>query len=159
MTLFLKQLLHVKEVRKTNAARALQRKRRELHRAEQRLAEAKLAHEVAVAGHEGQIDALYEPLIGQRIGLGGMQEVESRVADLDGKLQEIRETVDDCADHVADLKDDAEALAQLHAEKSRAFERLGALIGNVDQVLLALAERQAELELEEAIFDRKGLIP
>ena len=156
MTAFLTKLLHLKENRQASAARALQRKRVELQQAEQTLTKAENALQAAVSGYERQVDTLYEPLIGQAIDMRRIEDVESKIADLDRHRQELSDAVDDSADHVADVKEAEQGLLKIYAEKSRAFERLDALVDELKFAARTEAERHAELELEEGVHNRKG---
>lgn len=155
MTGILGKLLHLKEIRQAGALRALQLKRLELQQAQAALVAAEGILANAEARYGPEVDALYEPLFGQAIDLKRIEELEGQIADLDARKQELSDTVDDAADHVADLQDAEQALMEAYADKTRAFERLGALVDEFSQAAHLDAERQAELELEEGNHTRR----
>lgn len=152
------RLLHVKDIRRAGAFRALRLKRKELLNAREALRAAQAMLATAEAAYGREIDALYEPLFGQAIDMKRIEEVEGRVADLDARKQELGDAVDDAADYVADLQDAERVLAEAYAQRNRAFERLGALVDEFALAARTDAERQAELEIEEAAHIRTELV-
>jgi len=157
MTAFLVRLLRLKEIRQASAARALQRKRFEVQQAQNALEKAQNALAAALSGYESQIDALYVPLMGQAIDMNQIETVESKIAELDMQRQELSDTVDDSTDHLVDLQEAEQQLQAVYAEKSRALERLGALVDELKIEARTDAERHAELQLEEGAHNRREL--
>ncbi len=142
-------LLRVKELKLEQAERAMMAKRQEVEEARGRTREAEAAVAESVRTYAAREDAIYQPILGEVIDLGDVDETNGKVVQL-GKDHATLEDALERARHVeARLEEELQAATGRYNLALRSRDKFTLITDELAQAAMAEAEQREEVEIED----------